>query len=134
MKIEHTTFARPRGGELALSPPFQMNLLSLAALPSRETPLYLSEQLSNRTVVDLRIKLPAGARVTTELAPWSADDDGRKVTVNDRIDKGVLVLDRVVDIPAGRIQPDRYPAFQGFARRADAALRRDVVVVPGGGS
>jgi cellulose synthase operon protein C len=133
MKIEHTTFARPRGGELALSPPFQMNLLSLAALPARETPLYLSEQLSNRTVVDLRIKLPAGARVTTELGPWSADDDGRKVMVNDRIDKGMLVLDRVVDIPAGRVQPDRYPAFQGFARRADAALRRDVVVVPGGG-
>ncbi|MEJ7730816.1 MAG: hypothetical protein WKG00_16560 [Polyangiaceae bacterium] len=133
MKIEHTTFARARGSELALSPPFQMNLLSLAALPSRETPLYLSEQLSNRTVVDLRIKLPAGARVTTELAPWSADDDGRKVTVNDRLDKGVLVLDRVVDIPAGRVQPDRYPAFQSFARRADAALRRDVVVVPAGG-
>lgn len=133
MKIEHTTFARPRGSELLVSPPFQMNLLSLAALPVRETPLYLSEQLSNRTVVDLRIKLPAGARVTTELAPWSADDEGRTVKVNDRLDKGMLVLDRVVDIPAGRIQPDRYPGFQSFARRADAALRRDVAVAPSGG-
>jgi tetratricopeptide (TPR) repeat protein len=128
MRIELGNFARPRGHELTIAPPFQLNLLALASLPSRETPLYLSEQVATRTVVQLRVKLPTGARVTTDLTPFTAKDGGRSVTVADRMDKGELVLDRVVDIPAGRVQVDQYGAFQAFARRADAALRRDVVI------
>ncbi len=76
----------------------------------------------------LTIKLPPGSRVETPLSPLSAENDGRIVRVNDRIERGALLIDRFVDIPAGRVQPDAYPKFQAFARAGDAALRRDIIL------
>lgn len=128
LRLELSSFARVRNGELTLAPPFALNLQAMAALPSRETPLYLSEQIATRSEVKLRIQLPKGARVVSDLGVVSARNESRSVEVRDRVEKGVLVLDRVVDVPAGRVQPDAYPAFQAFARKADAALHRDVVV------
>ncbi|WP_437607076.1 hypothetical protein WMF20_40280 [Sorangium sp. So ce834] len=129
MKISAASFARAQGPELVLSPPFGVRVASLASLPVRETPLYLSEQIATRSEVRLRVKLPQGARVATRLAPFAADDDGRTVRVNDRLDGGALLLDRFLELPAGRVQPDAYPRFQQFARAADGALDRDIVVL-----
>jgi hypothetical protein len=128
MKIAAASFARAQGGELVITPPFGVRVASLASLPVRETPLYLSEQIATRSEVRLRVKLPAGARVITKLAPSKADDEGRAVRVNDRMDGGALVLDRFLELPAGRVQPDAYTKFQQFARAADSALDRDIVV------
>ncbi|WP_433929508.1 hypothetical protein AB3662_37815 [Sorangium cellulosum] len=128
MKIAVASFARAQGPELVLSPPFGVRVASLASLPVRETPLYLSEQIATRSEVRLRIKLPQGARVTTRLDPFKAENDGRTVRVSDRVDGGALLLDRFLDLPAGRVQPDAYPRFQQFARAADGALDRDIVV------
>ncbi len=128
MKVETASFARTRGAELVLSPPFLVNIGGLAALPARETPLYLSEQLATRTSVSLRVKLPDGARVVTVLAPVTAADGPRTATIGDRAEPTAIVFQRVVDVPAGRVQPDAYGAFQEFARSADAALHRDVVI------
>ncbi|WP_437525641.1 hypothetical protein WME79_39165 [Sorangium sp. So ce726] len=128
MKIAAASFARAQGGELVITPPFGVRVASLASLPVRETPLYLSEQIATRSEVRLRVKLPAGARVVTKLAPSTADDEGRAVRVNDRVDGGALVLDRFLELPAGRVQPDAYTKFQQFARAADSALDRDIVV------
>ncbi len=86
MKIAAASFARAQGGELVITPPFGVRVASLASLPVRETPLYLSEQIATRSEVRLRVKLPAGARVVTQLAPSTADDEGRAVRVNDRVD------------------------------------------------
>ncbi|AGP40502.1 hypothetical protein [Sorangium cellulosum] len=129
MKISAASFARAQGPELVLSPPFGVRVASLASLPVRETPLYLSEQIATRSEVRLRVKLPPGARVATRLAPFAADNDGRTVRVNDRLDGGALLLDRFLELPAGRVQPDAYPRFQQFARAADGALDRDIVVL-----
>ncbi|WP_437810199.1 hypothetical protein [Sorangium sp. So ce1078] len=129
MKITAAGFARAQGPELVLSPPFGVRVASLASLPVRETPLYLSEQIATRSEVRLRVKLPPGARVATRLAPFAADNDGRTVRVNDRVDGGALLLDRFLELPAGRVQPDAYPRFQQFARAADGALDRDIVVL-----
>ncbi|MGK3999883.1 hypothetical protein [Sorangium sp. So ce1024] len=128
MKIAVASFARAQGAELVLSPPFGVRVASLASLPVRETPLYLSEQIATRSEVRLRIKLPQGARVTTKLDPFKAENDGRTVRVNDRVDGGALLLERFLDLPAGRVQPDAYPRFQQFARAADGALDRDIVI------
>lgn len=132
MKLEMSTFARTRPGEIVISPPFPRQLGALASLPSRETPLYLSEQISMGVAMKLAIKLPPGARVAEPLVPMSAEDEGRIVRVNDRIDRGMLVLDRFIDLPAGRIQSNAYPKFQDFARKGDAALRRDLVLTLSG--
>jgi hypothetical protein len=128
MKIEVPSFARSRGDALVVSPPFQVQVGSLASLPARETPLYLSEQIATRSIVKLRVTLPDGARVATALTPFDASDGGRVVSVRDRVEPGALVFDRSVDIPAGRVQPEAYGVFQAFARKGDAATHRDVVV------
>jgi hypothetical protein len=128
MKIRMPNFARAQGRELLIPPPFLVHLANLVGLPSRETPLYISEQVATRSVVRLRVKLPEGAEVLTRLAPVSAENGGRSVAVRDRVEGGTLVFDRVIDLPAGRVQPEDYAAFQQFARRADAALKHEVVV------
>ena len=69
--------------------------------------------------------------MSTPLAPAAAEDDGRFARVADRVEQGTLVLDRVIDLPAGRIQPASYARFQAFARKVDAALHRDVSVTLG---
>ena len=132
MKLEMSSFARPRGGELLVSPLFPLRLGALTQLASRETPLYIAESIASRLSVKLRIKLPDGARVITTLEPSSLDDEARLVTVKDHAEPGFLVLDRVMDLPAGRIQPAAYLEFQAFARRVDAALHRDISVTLGG--
>ena len=84
--------------------------------------------MSTLSAVDLKVVLPEGARITTQLAAWSAEDDGRSVRVNDRTEGGALLISRQIDIPAGRVQPDAYAAFKTFAKNADTALHRDVVI------
>jgi hypothetical protein len=66
--------------------------------------------------------------VRTALEPASAEDGSRYARVADHVEPGALVLDRVMDLPAGRIQPAGYLGFQAFARRVDAVLHRDISV------
>jgi hypothetical protein len=134
MELSVANFARSQEGQLVLSPPFVVHVGNLAALPARETPLYLSEQIATRSEVHLRVKLPPGARLATKLTPVRVEDGGRTVSVNDRLERDVLLLERLVDMPAGRVQPDAYPRFQQFARAADGALDRDIVVTLGSGA
>ena len=132
MKLEMSSFARPRGGELLISPLFPFRFGALTTLPSRETPLYISENIANHLAVKLRITLPEGAHVATTLEPADIADESRFVKVANHLEPGVLVLDRVMDLPAGRVQPAGYLGFQSFARRVDAALHRDISVTLGG--
>jgi tetratricopeptide (TPR) repeat protein len=128
MRVEVASFARPRGADLVLAPPFTVDLARLAALPSRETPLYLSEQIATRSTVRLTVKLPPRAALPALPAPDTLAQGDRSVRVRDRVEGGALVLERSVDLPAGRVQPDEYAAFQAFARRAEAALEREIVL------
>jgi hypothetical protein len=130
MKMRVQSFALVRGNELVIAPPFQIRLAALGGLPARETPLYISEQLSMRSVVRLRVTLPEGARVVTAFGkePVRHVNDGRTVIVNDRVERGVLIFDRFIDLPAGRVQPEAYADFQTFVRSADATLLREIVV------
>jgi hypothetical protein len=132
MKLEMSSFARPRGGELLVSPLFPLRLGALATLERRETPLYISESIATRLAVKLRIKLPDGAKVQGELVSATVEDDTRVVKVADRVEPGFLVLDRVMDLPAGRIQPAGYLGLLAFARAVDATLHRDVSISLGG--
>ncbi|MDC0748778.1 hypothetical protein [Polyangium mundeleinium] len=131
MDLEMNDFARVRTGDMVISPPFALRLSPFAALPARETPLYISEQSSVFSNVRLRVKLPEGARVTTQLAAASTQDGGRTATVSDRVDRDTLVFERAITIPAGRVQPDAYGTFQSFVREAEAALHRDIVISVG---
>jgi hypothetical protein len=75
--------------------------------------------------VRLRIKLPAKGTLQTQPAASEVRDEDRVVIVRDRVDGKDLLIDRVFDIPAGRIPVARYPALQAFARKADEATHRE---------
>ena len=128
MNLEMNDFARVNGNEIVISPPFTVRLGALASLPARETPLYISEQSAMFSTVRLRIKLPDGARVTSNLVAATSNDGTRSTQVKDRVEQDMLVFDRTVGIPAGRIQPDAYSTFQAFVREAETALRKDIVI------
>ena len=124
MKAEMPGFAQSVGGDLSISPPFSPRVAQLATLPARQTPLMIGE--ATHQEIRLRIQPPKGAAPRGVLAGVTIKDADRSVTIADRLDGSVLLLDRVLDIPAGRVTPEAYPAFLDFARRADAALGRDV--------
>ncbi|AKT43342.1 hypothetical protein [Chondromyces crocatus] len=128
MKARMPNFARRQGDELVITPPCLVHLSNLATLTTRETPLYISEGVSTRSVIRFQVKLPANAELTTRLAPTSVENQGRSVMVRDRMEKGTLFFDRVLDLPAGRVQPEDYSTFQSFARKADSAITQEVVV------
>jgi hypothetical protein len=118
--VEVAGFAEPNGAALLLSPPFTPRIAQLAALPARQTPLLLAD--ATHQEVELSIKLPKGARVEGALASGTFSDADRSVTVADRSTADTLVLDRTLDLPAGRVQPEAYAKFVQFARRADDAM------------
>jgi hypothetical protein len=78
--------------------------------------------------IKLKLDLPAGAKLDPLAQPRSVKDGERTVTVRDAQQGSTLVLDREIDLPAGRVQPNAYGQFQEFARQADAALFHSVRV------
>jgi hypothetical protein len=125
-KGKMAAFAQRQGGTLVVSPPFGPRVSQLAALPSRQTPLLLVEAMHQE--IRLRIHLPAGARVESEVRPRDVKHGERLVSIADALSANILTLGRVVNLPAGRIQPEEYPRFVEFARRADEALSQSVRV------
>ncbi len=117
--------AQPRGNQLTLSPPYTVNLSQVLTVPVRQTPMLIME--TTHQVVRMRVTPPPGATIAAP-SPLQLDHAGYQLHIADRLDKGTLVLDREVTIPAGRVQPDAYAAFVDFARQSDAAQARDIVI------
>jgi len=126
MKAEMPGFAQASGGDLSIAPPFAPRVAALAALPARQTPLLIGE--ATHQEVRIKVALPKGASLRDVLAGSTLKDGDRSVKIADRLEGETLILDRALDIPAGRVKPDAYPSFLEFARRVDAALGRDVRV------
>ncbi len=126
MKATQPGFAQSVGGGLVISPPFTPRISQLATLPARQTPLLIGE--ATHQEVRLSIQLPPGAQLASTLAGGTIKDGDRSVEVKDTLRGNTLVLDRTLDLPAGRIQPDRYPAFVQFAHRADDALSSSIQI------
>ncbi len=126
MQATMSGFAQQSGDSLVISPPFAPRISQLATLPARQTPLLIGQ--ATHQEVRLSIQLPKGAQLTSTLAPGTIKDGDQTVTVKDSFQNGTLTLDRVIDIPAGRIQPSAYPAFVQFARRADDAVSSNITV------
>ena len=125
MIADMSNFAPPNGAELLVAPPFSPHVSQLATLPKRQTPLLIGE--TTHQEVRLRLELPAGASVAG--ADKATVKDGNKlIRVNDRMEGSTLILDRVIDIPAGRVQPGaEYKALLAFIRRSDELLEREIV-------
>ncbi|MEI9941603.1 MAG: hypothetical protein WDO69_30680 [Pseudomonadota bacterium] len=125
-KARIPAFAQRSGDMLLIAPPFGPRVSQLAALPQRQTPLLMAE--ATHREINLRLVLPTGAVLASDPVPLTIRDGDRSVQVADTAKAGELSLIRVVNLPAGRVQPKDYPRFLAFARRADDALSQSVRV------
>jgi len=131
-QVEVPRLAERRSGQLALTAPFAPNFRALASLARRSTPLVLSE--SSEQHVELKLRLPPGARVQTLQAPRNLRDGDRRVEILDHLGTQGLVLERRVRLDAARISVHDYPHFARFARNASDALSAEVIITLGSGS
>jgi hypothetical protein len=100
-------------------------LTQLVALATRTTPLVLSE--ASEQHVTLRLNLPKGAQVGA-LGKKSLHQGDREVVIDDRAEAGMLVLDRNVRMPAGRVAIEQYAEFSRYLREASDALSSQFTV------
>ena len=112
---------------MTIAPIFPMNLNELAALPERQTPLLL--QHAFHVEVHFEIVVPEALRPPTTLTPTEVRDGERAVVVRDAVHGRVLVLDRVVDIPAGRVLPGpEYARFLRYIHDGDNLVQRQLLL------
>jgi hypothetical protein len=68
-------------------------------------------------------------RLPSSLPGGEIKDGERVVKVKDNVKGHSLMLQRTIDIPAGRVQPGaEYAKFQRFAQEADALVEREILV------
>lgn len=77
----------------------------------------------------MQVVLPPGMKAPAEVAHGQARDEDAVVTVRDSAAEGGIQFDRVIDLPAGRVEPgEQYARWQKFVRDADALLGRELLV------
>ena len=127
VRLDVPQLAKPAAGGMTLRPPFAPSLTQLAALPERHTPLL--RRASWHSEVKLHVVLPDSLRMPAELPKGEAREGEAHVVVRDAVSGHALDFDRVIDLPAGRVQPgDEYARWQAFTRQADALVARDVAL------
>jgi tetratricopeptide (TPR) repeat protein len=125
LRIDVPQFAKPVEGGLSVHPPFLPNLAELAALPVRHTPIL--RRAAWHAEVRVRVVIPESLKVPAAMPQGDRRLGDSVVFIHDKIDGHAIDFDRVIDVPAGRVQPgDEYATWQKFIREADALLTRDV--------
>ncbi len=126
MKAEVSDFARRRGNSLVIRPPFLLKVSPLAALETRQTPMLLPE--ATHSEIRLQIQLPKGSTLAMPPKSEELKDGDRYLRVRDAIEGETMKLDRVLDLPAGRVQLDEYATFRQFTLSVDELASREVVI------
>ncbi|HTB78492.1 MAG TPA: tetratricopeptide repeat protein [Polyangiaceae bacterium] len=127
LRVEVPQFAKPIAGGFAVRPPFAPALGQLATLPVRRTPILRREAW--HADVHLRVTFPDSFKMPAGISTGDPRDGEAVIAVHDAIGPHSVAFDRVISMPAGRVQPgDEYIAWQKFVRDADALLSREVVL------
>lgn len=127
VKCDVPQIVKQTGSRLILYPMFAMRIAQLASLPQRQTPMLLSS--SSHVEVHLEIVVPNSWHVPASLPSADVKDGDRLVSVKDSIAGHALRLDRVIDIPAGRIEPGKpYEDFVRFTQDSDATIEREIAL------
>jgi cellulose synthase operon protein C len=115
------------GGKLLLKQLFAVDIAQIASLPQRQTPLLLGT--SSHVEVAFQILTPTTMRLPPSLPGGELRDGDRSVVVKDAVEGNAIKLIRVVDIPAGRVQPGaEYARFVAFTQSADQLLAREIAI------
>jgi hypothetical protein len=84
---------------------------------------------SSHVDVAFRIVTPPSLRLPAALPGGEVRDGDRSVVVKDTVEPNAIKLVRVVDIPAGRVQPGaEYARFVQFTQSADRLLAREIAL------
>lgn len=128
MKADVPQLARSLGGgKLVLKQLFAVDIAQIASLPQRQTPLLLGS--SSHVEVAFQILTPTTMRLPASLPTGELRDGDRSVVVRDSVEGNAIKLARVVDIPAGRVQPgEEYKRFVAFTQGADQLLAREIAL------
>jgi cellulose synthase operon protein C len=125
MTAEVPQLARASSGRLVLKSLFPVNIAQVASLAQRQTPLLLSS--SSHVEVKFTITTPDSVKLPATLPSGELRDGDRSVLVKDAVEGRTVILARVVDIPAGRVQPGaEYAKFVQFTQGADQLLEREI--------
>jgi hypothetical protein len=125
MRVEVPRLAKRGDAGLSLQPPFAPNLPQLAALPERLTPMLRRGSL--HAELRLEVVLPESMRMPAQLPQGEVRHGDAVVRVRDAVNGHAIDFDRLIDIPAGRVQPGpEYAAWQKFVRDADTLVAREV--------
>jgi cellulose synthase operon protein C len=127
VSVEVPQLAKQVQGRLVVRPPFAPSLAPLAALPQRHTPLLRGNSV--RAEVHLRVVLPDSVAMPSDMPRSELHFGDARVISKDTVSGHAIDFERIIDLPAGRVQPgEEYAAWQKFVRDADTLLTRDVVV------
>jgi tetratricopeptide (TPR) repeat protein len=127
LKVEIPQMAKPVEGRLAVRPPFAPALSALAPLPERHTPMLRTA--SWHTEVRLSVVVPDSMAMPADVPRGELRMGTSYVVTHDAVHGHAIDFDRVIDLPAGRVQPgDEYARWRTFVRSADTLLTRDVLV------
>jgi tetratricopeptide (TPR) repeat protein len=124
--LEVPQLARTQGDQVVLNALFPVHLSHLATLPQRQTPLFLPTWA--HVEVKFEVNVPKEMRMPGSLPQGEARDGERVVRVKDVVSGHALELSRLIDVPAGRVQPNEYAAFQRFTQAADALVEREIAL------
>lgn len=77
----------------------------------------------------VRVVMPESARLPSSMKTGESRYGDAFVAVKDAVNGHAIDFDRVIDVPAGRVQPGKeYATWRGFVRDADALIGRDVTI------
>jgi tetratricopeptide (TPR) repeat protein len=126
-------YAQPDGGGLRFTP-FGGGagyVETYASLAQRRHPLVLGQPMESR--FEYRYALPPGWTVADLPEDAAGEVPEAAFEVRHRLEGGALVVSGQVVFRAGRVAPERYPAFRALVARLDGAFARRVRIAPAPG-
>ena len=127
MRAEVPQIARRVGNRTVLKALFPVNIAQVASLATRQTPLLLAT--SSHVEVKFQIIAPEALALPATIPGGELRDGDRSIIVTDAVEGHSVMLRRVVDIPAGRVQPGaEYAKFVAFTQAADLLLEKEIAL------
>ena len=126
-RLKVPRFARRRGDTLVIQDGFYPYRLaaSLIAKPERKLPLLLGDE--TRTDSHISLTLPQGAKARLSKPVYlQAPLSTFSLAVDQKGDR--LIIEKALQVKAGRVQPRDYPAFRDFCQQVDRKDTEEIVI------